>query len=122
MNYVKKEEKSAAARMRSLLCRSNTAFSLNNEPPEPIRTGAEKGMETRGLDDEMRRRLDDEMGGGLGKILKLKWRKKFESLMHVTLFLCLFLIYTHVVDLNPSSFVLHLSKYHAHIIIIFTAF
>lgn len=92
MNYVKKEETSAAARMRSLLCRSNTAFSLNNEPPEPIRTGAEKGMETRGLDDEM--------GGGLGKTLKLKWRKKFESLMHVTLFFCLFLIYTHVVDLK----------------------
>lgn len=69
MNYVKKEEKSAAARMRSLLCRSNTAFSLNNEP-EPIRTGAEKGMETRGLDDEMRRRLDDEMGGGLGKTME----------------------------------------------------
>lgn len=49
-----------------------------------------------------------------------QWRKKFESLMHVTLFLCLFLIYTHVVDLNPSSFVLHLSEYHAHIIIIFS--
>lgn len=102
MNYVKKEEKSAAARMRSLLCRSNTAFSLNNEPPEPIRTGAEKRMETRGLDDEMGGGLEKTLGCGVlreTELVKIEWRKKIESVMHVT-FLCLFLIYTYVVDLK----------------------
>lgn len=104
--------------------RSNTAFSLNNEPPEPIRTGAEKGMdsETRGLDDEMGEGWERHWGGGAER----DWggwssngRKKIESVMHVA-FLCLFLIYTHVVDLkwnmHPfASFVLHLSEYQADI-------
>lgn len=70
MNYVKKEEKSAAARMRSLICRSNIAFSLNNGPPEPIRTGAEKRMETRGLDDEMGEGWKRHWGGGCRERLR----------------------------------------------------
>lgn len=53
MNYVKKEGRSTAAGMRSVLFRSNTAFALNSEPPEPIMIGAEKRIETRGLDDKM---------------------------------------------------------------------
>lgn len=61
--------------------RSNTAFSLNNEPPEPIRTGAEKGMdsETRGLDDEMGEGWERHWGGGCWERLrwmKLKWKKE----------------------------------------------
>lgn len=48
MNYVKKEEKSAASRTR---CWSNSGFSLNNEPPESKGTGAGKRMETRELHD-----------------------------------------------------------------------
>ncbi len=78
-------------------------------------------METRGLDDEMGEGWKRLWGGGVRReteVVKIEWKKKYESFMHVT-FLCLFLIYTYVADLkwnmSLSSFVFHLSEYHADI-------